>query len=121
MIHQKEKNIPVTHENEEPTSVRVNVRGRITAAALAGVAAFGLGYVANEANTTHFHGEQSVVITESNVTQIAEDHVEGADNDIQGTIQKIVEMNPDVFQDGQPFVESEDLGKTIEVPMSVDK
>lgn len=120
MFREKTKSTPVTYENEEPTTVRVGVRG-IAAAALAGVMVLGVGYVASETNATHFHGKQPVVITESNVTQIAEDHVKGADNDIQGTVQKIVEMNPDDFQNGQAFVDGEDLGKTIEVPISVDK
>lgn len=114
------RDIPVTYKDKEPAAVRVNVRG-IAAVALAGVTALGLGYAAHEGNTTHFHGEHPVVITQDTVTQIARDDVDHAANDIQGTVQKIVDMNPSVFQNGQAFVESEDLGKTIEVPKSVSK
>jgi len=73
-----------------------------------------------ESNTPDFHGEHAVTISKDTVTGIAKDHVRGAENATQATVRKIVEMNPDVFQDGKAFVESEDVGKTIDVPDSVD-
>ena len=114
------KNIPITYEKTEETPVRVSLRGKqLAAVALATVAAAGIGYEIIDANTSHFHGEHSVTITEKTVTGIAQDNVKGAGGHIQDTVQKIVDMNPGVFH-GQAFVGSEAYGETIEVPNSVD-
>ena len=101
--------------------VRLTRRGKAVLGLLgAGLAASGA-VAAVEANTPDFHGDHTVTITENNVTDIAMDHVDGAENDVRATVDKIVDMNPDVFQNGKAFVESGDLGQTITVPDSVDK
>ena len=105
--------------------VRLSRRGKVVLKAvgigMAAGAAVGSAAAMNAANTPEFHGEHQVTITEDNVTDIAMDNVKGADNDIRATVDEIVAKNPKVFQDGKAFVESQDVGKTIEVPDSVDK
>ena len=116
MSHETPTSTTLEHKSsgQRPKSERI----ALALATFAGVA--GLGHLAGEAVTPDFHGEHSVTITEDTVTDIAKDHVKGAENHIQATVREIVDRNPKVFQDGKAFVESEDLGKTIEVPKSVD-
>lgn len=104
---------------EVKSSVRLTKRGRIATgvAALVGVGAsvFGVGAAAQN-NAPEFEGTHQVTIDEATVTDIAHDHIKGSENDIKAAVNKIVDMNPQVFQNGKAYVESEDLGKEITVP-----
>lgn len=114
--------IEVSNRNSETQNVpiRYTRRGKAVLGLLGAGLAVGTIAAGAEANSPDFHGEHTVTVTENNVTDIAMNHVKGADSDVRATVDKIIEMNPDVFQDGRAFVESEDLGEKIEVPKSVD-
>jgi len=108
------------HPEEGDIPVRLTRRGKaVLAVAGAGLSVFGAHEVV-ASQQPHFEGTKQVTIHENTVTGIAHDEVAGSENHIGATVDKIVEMNPDVFQDKKAFVESEDMGKTIEVPKSVD-
>lgn len=88
---------------------------------LGGIAAtMGLGVGMGEVLETDFEGEKIIQIEHDTVSEIAVNEVEGGASSTGATIRRIVEMNPDVFQNGRAFVESEDIGKDIKVPESVN-
>lgn len=112
-------------DRREPASpeTKLTLRGRavIALGGIAGVAALvGIGAGLHEATDTDFHGEKTVVINEGTVTEIANNDVDGGANHTADTVNKIVAMNPDVFQNGKAFVESKDLGEKIVVPESAE-
>ena len=110
-----------TLSNNRNNRTRLTKRGEAallligTGLAIGGIAA------TVEANSTHFEGEKQTTITgdETTVTEIAHDNVEGSQNHIDETVDKIVSMNPEVFENGTAFVGSDDTGKNITVPKSV--
>lgn len=118
--------ILITHTNEKEIPVKITRRGKVALAALGIPAAISIGYGLVEANDSDFKGTQIVEIDGStrNLTDIAQ-HVEGVDGHVGNTIDKIVEMNPDVFQDrgenkSQAYIESQDIGQDVIVPESVN-
>ncbi len=100
---------------------RLTLRGKAVLA-LGGLAAVvGLGAGLQEALDTDFHGEKTVTINKGDtVSDIAKNDVDGGASHTADTVNKIVAMNPDVFQDGKANLGSEDLGKDITVPESID-
>lgn len=70
-----------------------------------------------------FEGSKQVKLTndpkEDTLTEVAVNNVDGAENHVKATVDKIVKMNPEVFQEGKAFIGSEDLGKKIDVPEEV--
>ena len=113
--------IQTQQTEKQDVPVRLTKRGKAVLGLLGAGVAVGAIAAGVEANTPDFHGEKTVTISENNVTDIAMNHVDGAENDVRATVDKIVDMNPDVFQDGKAFVGSEDVGDEIDIPDSVTK
>jgi hypothetical protein len=116
----------ITQKHESEIPLKFTRRGKIALAALGFSAAIGVGHGLLEANDSDFKGTQIVEIDGSttNLTDIAQ-HVEGVEGHVGSTINKIVEMNPEVFQDrgenkSSAYVESQDIGQDVIIPKSVD-
>lgn len=102
--------------------VRYTRRGKAVLGLLgAGLAVGGVGTIVEANNGPDFQGEHQITIKQGDtVTDLALDNVEGAEDHIKATVNKIVKMNPQVFEDGKAYVDGTDIGKTAETPDSVD-
>lgn len=114
-------------EEEVPSSPSFKnkiIRSIARVAGVAGAAVIVAGGVntGEDAYAPDFEGEQTVRITnETTVTDLALNHVDGAETATGATVNEIIDRNPEVFQDGKAFIGSEDINETVKLPDSVNK
>ena len=110
----------IKNASQRTNPTRLTKRGEAAVwAAGVGLATVGAAGTAISVDRPDFTGTHEVQVDQPTVTDLANEYVEGSEDHIKATVNKIVEMNPDVFQDGKPFVGHEDLGESIDVPESV--
>jgi cell division protein YceG involved in septum cleavage len=116
----------MTAENQQSiqeSEIQATKRRHVIAGlAMAGLALVTGKEVLNASEPPQMEGEQTVTIVPGDtVSDIVNYNVENGASNTGKVVDYVVNANPDVFQDGTPDLGSEDLGKDIVIPKSVEK